>query len=221
MRIISFAVLRPTICLVALSRRARTKAFEGRMEMGRHGGMPREPGGVISQSCFSVGEGIETGDVLTTLDPRGADSAVMIAHATLARAAALRDDAQRKVDRLEEPLGRDRASDDTGKPVRTDLDATRADDQIAQVTPERVRLDLSRSHVRAPAGGFVDDARHLPGMKPTLPDDRAHPGTAKLCLAQTRILPRASAITIHAPVANHGIRLRPGVAVTARSEILQ
>lgn len=161
----ALAVLSAMILVLArpLPAQAEEKVFEGRIEARDRAELSSRLDGVVIDLLFSGGEAVTKGQPLILLDPADAELALAVAEANLSMAEAELDGAAREARRQEQLAARGISPDAVVGPARTAKAAAEARVRLAKAERNRAALDLERTVVRAPIGGFVSEPLTVTG----------------------------------------------------------
>jgi multidrug efflux system membrane fusion protein len=150
--------------LLPLGGTAGAADLEATLDWARRAELGTLVSGVVVAVPVAVGQRVDEGAELLRLDDRGFRAAVAEAEAAAAKFRVRLTEAQREDERAAELYDRTVLSDHERQLAAIALQEVRSDLQAAQARLVQARLDLERSHIRAPYPALVLRLDAAPGQ---------------------------------------------------------
>ena len=129
--------------------------FDGRVEALRYAEASNRIDGIVSAVHFTVGQAVESGDVLLELAPETYEAAVLAAQADLDRAEAVLQQRQFVLDQQDQLRSKGVASELHFQEAANDTAIARAEVAAAEAALKMAELELSRTKITAPISGWI------------------------------------------------------------------
>jgi RND family efflux transporter MFP subunit len=152
--------IRPVRCLqVVAGRPERARWFSGTSQAGQHAGLSFRVSGVIKRLSIKVGDRVEAGTVVASLDAQEYELEVGRAEAQLSREVARLRSASAEYDRTKDLYESSNASLTSLDAARANFETARASVDAARLTLEMAMTRLGYTRLQAPVAGYITSIR--------------------------------------------------------------